>query len=408
MFKRLRSRMLLLNLSVLTLLLIAVFTTLYFSTVADINRQIENDIDRLLYSHYSSDIFYIDPPLNSLLDDDFAPEQTVSYVVITDLNNTILETFTQFYVTDNFLIESIAKANGITGKITQDGKVWAYEVRIFSDSKMYAFIDISNEQTVLNGMITKFIVVFALSFVMVSIISSYFTRKFTSPIKEVFEKQKRFISDASHELKTPLTVINTNVDILLNEPNESFDKKWAQYIKSEVTRMDKLTKDLLYLAKMTEIGTETQIQENINASSIIEGIVLSTEALAFEKNITIDYDIQPDIFVEFNEEQFARVIFILIDNAVKYTDQEGSISIELFQKSNHPIFTIRNTGKGIVPDDIKHIFDRFYKADKSRQSLNDSYGLGLSIAAQIMENHQGKITCNSILGEYTEFTIRYK
>ncbi|HOO43739.1 MAG TPA: HAMP domain-containing sensor histidine kinase, partial [Bacillota bacterium] len=311
-------------------------------------------------------------------------------------------------ISDTFLEDALNLIKSDSGKIVLDDSDWAYQVTYHDDQIVYGFLDITSEQTLLSNMVTTFIIVFLGSFIAVYIISSIITNRSVAKIKEAFLKQKQFVSNASHEIKTPLAIINTNVDVLQSKIKDEDNRKWLNYIKYETDRMNKLTRDLLYLTKVSEQKSLEIVKERLNLSEMTESIILSFEALAYEKNITISYDLAPEIFTEFAKEQYSQVIHILLDNAIKYTPNKGQIDFQLTATHNNITLSVKNTGEGISKEDIGNIFDRFYMVDKSRSVNPNSYGLGLSIAKSIIDNHGGKITCESVEGESTTFTVKLK
>ncbi len=237
-------------------------------------------------------------------------------------------------------------------------------------------------------------------FILNYIFSNYITNQSIKPVKEAFDKQNQFISDASHELKTPLAIISTNVDVLLNDPTES--DKWLNYIKSEVSRMSKLTENLLYLSQFDD-HNKINYTNRVNLSEVLEHVLLGMEAIAYEKKRILNYEIEPDLFVKGEQEQLSQVLLILIDNAIKYSELNSAISVNL-SSSTQINLTVSNNGLGIAEENIDKIFNRFYKVDKSR-SQKSGYGLGLAIASSIISHHKGKITCSSIINEKTTFIV---
>lgn len=225
-------------------------------------------------------------------------------------------------------------------------------------------------------------------------------------MKEAFDKQKQFIADASHELKTPLTIINTNADVLLSNSDDTIhnQSKWLHYIKSETERMTSLTNDLLYLTEMDD-SRSTMIYSKFNLSEAVENIILTMEAIIFEKRISLEYDIEPNLTVMGNSEQIKQVIMILLDNAVKYTNSKGSVTLSLKKQHNDMVLSVTNTGEGIAPEHLARIFDRFYRTNASRARKQGGYGLGLAIAKSIVEQHKGKIYAKSTVGESTTFYV---
>ena len=223
--------------------------------------------------------------------------------------------------------------------------------------------------------------------IIIYFISKYLSNWAIKPVELAFEKQKQFIADASHELKTPITVIDANVDVLLSQENMLNENlKWLNYIKTETKRMNDLVQDMLYLAKVDHNSLE---KYEFNFSEVVESIVLPFESLIYEEHKTIDIDIQEDIVFQGDENSMKQVLAVLMDNAVKNCNYGGTILVSL-TKIDHKIkLTVGNTGSNII--DTEKIFERFYREDKSRDRQTGAFGLGLSIAKTIVENHNGKI-----------------
>jgi len=401
MFKKLYRNLLVLNLSVLSLLLIVIFTSLYLSTYSEIQGNIDFQLDTMGQPDVGTG--QTPPPLNQ---EDFKPERLGSFIILFDNSGDVSEVISHIAYSDAFINNLILEATNADGKINYDDEVWSYKKQSVNGIDSIAFVNTTSESQILSNTLTTYIIIFLISIGITAIISSLLTRKAITPVKESFDKQKQFVSDASHELKTPLTVINTNVDILLSE--DKTDNKWLKYIKSEVTRMSKLTHDLLYLSNMTELEKNQIMKTQINASEKIESAVLGIEALAYENDLSLNYDIQPNIDIIFNGEQLHQLVMILVDNAIKYTNKKGTITISLEEQNNNVYFKVKNTGKGISEEDLKHIFDRFYKVDESRETKSNSFGLGLPIAKSICDNNHAKLSVTSEINEYTEFILKTK
>ena len=182
------------------------------------------------------------------------------------------------------------------------------------------------------------------------------------PVEETIEKQKQFISDASHELKTPLAVIEANADVLESEVGSS---KWMEYIQSEISSMDKLINNLLLLAK-TEREPNMNIKEEINLSEEIMLTCSMFESMAYEKSIKINYNIEDDVKIGAYREDIKQVVSILVDNAIKHTKEDGNIFIELQKERNGVLIQVKNEGEPIPDGERNKIFERFYRVDKSR------------------------------------------
>lgn len=279
---------------------------------------------------------------------------------------------------------------------------YVYKTRKMKEQKATVIILMENESVVKR---IKFIyVITVIALVSGTIISYIISKKLSNiivkPVEETMEKQKQFISDASHELKTPLAVIEANVDVLENKVGKN---KWMEYIQSEITSMNKLINDLLFLAKTENIKT-IKNKEQINISDEIKMVSSMFESVAYEKSVNIKYDIQEDIKVNVDKEDIKQITSILLDNAIKHTDSGNNVYVELKKEKGLNIIKIKNEGKPIPEEEQNKIFERFYRVDKSRNRSEKRYGLGLAIAKTIVEKYNGKIGVNCKNG-ITEFKI---
>lgn len=425
MFKKLHNRMLLMNMSIITVLMLISFSTIYFITYRNIHDTIRQDLYRV------SDFIKIDRiPLpkfdflgNPIIEDSNAPdgrdendgkafkeERISAFVIETDADYQMVSWLSVFSTDDTFIASALSnvladdKDNGV---FKLDDSDWAYLIQNRSYGNVISFVDITTQQKVLDRLILTFVVVSVVMLVFIFFISSFLTKRSIQPIKEAFDKQKQFISDASHELKTPLAVIHTNVDVLLAN-TENQDTKWLNYIKAEVGRMSHLTNDLLYLTQMDSAEDHQMMKTNFDLSARIEQMLLGLEVVAFEKNIELKYNLLPEAMIYGNPEQLSQVMMILVDNAIKYTPEHGEINLTLTRSTHHTVVTLSNTGMGIATEDLPHVFDRFYRVDKVRSRDSNSYGLGLAIAKSIVEQHGGKISCESVPGGWTTFVVKLR
>lgn len=262
------------------------------------------------------------------------------------------------------------------------------------------FLDISKEINMLFNMIYTFLWIALPMLIIIFLISLYFANRSIKPIEITYNKQKEFIADASHELKTPLAAIDTNVDVLLDISNAQ-QQKWLSYIKTETSRMANLTGSLLYLTKMDYDKSETE-KEDFDLGALITDVLIPLEAVFYEKNIRVEQNITSNLRINGNSEQIRRLVGILVDNAIKYTN--GRIRISLEKGQGIAKLTVYNTGAGIPSDEIDKIWDRFYRCDKSREYIG-GFGLGLPIAKSIADVHKGKIVCESSVDEWTRFIV---
>jgi signal transduction histidine kinase len=345
-----------------------------------------------------------------------APQaRSVSFMIQTDDQGNITDTHSRFDMENTFYKEALQKVDrsNITegvrkrDQFTLDGTDWAYVIDPGGKGLMIVFMDVTAQQGILTNLIYTFAVVGLIMLIVIYFLSRFFANRSIAPVREAFEKQKQFIADASHELKTPLSIINTNADVLLANQEDTIENqaKWLHYIKSETERMSGLTNDLLYLTQMDDSHNKP-IYTKFNMSDAVESIILPMEAVIFEKNITLDYNIEPNLNIHGNREQMKQVILILLDNAVKYSGTNGAVSITLRKLNQDVMLTVWNTGEGIAPEHLNRVFDRFYRTDSSRARKYGGHGLGLAIARSIVEQHKGEIYAKSIVGEGASFYVQ--
>ncbi len=266
-------------------------------------------------------------------------------------------------------------------------------VMVFTDkSAEIDMLDRLNQTTIIIGII---------SFIVLSILAFFFSKKSIEPIKVAFEKQKQFISDASHELKTPLTIISANADVLSDEIGEN---KWLDYIKSQAERMNVLVNDLLNLTRL-ENNTADFVAANFNLSKAIENTALPFECQAFETQKNFVIDVHEGLFVNGSERHIKQMAAIFIDNALKYSNPEGTVRVTLAPHGDKAMLSVFNTGSGIKDSEKDKIFERFYRSDTSRARTTGGYGLGLAIAKSIADKHKFKLSINNVEGESIEFIV---
>ena len=324
------------------------------------------------------------------------------YTIILDDNGEYLELINN---TNNDEVEE-QRIKEIANDIIKNHKDDLYIGSLYTSK--YAYVFNSNnalvimDNTELNSIMTKSLVSNVLLFMLCEVAIAGFTHLITkwiiTPVNESFEKQKMFIADASHELKTPLSVMVASADGYFNDK----DDKWVKNMKNESLRMNKLVTDLLDLAKLDR-EQDVVMSEN-NLSDIVEGSILTFESLFYDNNIKLKYDITPDIKMVCNEDLIVELMSILIDNARKHCSEKGKVFVNLNKSNKDIILEVKNTGDLIKKEDEEKIFERFYKVDTSRNRNSNNYGLGLAIAKNIVEKHNGEISAHSENG-YTTFKV---
>ena len=418
MFNKLRNRFLIVNLTTISVMMLIAFATIYIIMYVNVQSDINMALHRIADNEQKGPMDAQGPrgagdggtmPIDKGPIDAYQPDRSVSFTVQTDASGALIDKNSKFTMDDDFytaaLKEALSKDKDI-GRFTLDGSRWIFMIKHTGDTEQVVFMDISSQQKILTNLIYTFTAVGLLMLIILYFTSRFFANRSIAPVREAFDKQKQFIADASHELKTPLTIINTNADVLLSNSDDTIGNqaKWLQYIKSETQRMTRLTNDLLYLTEMDDSRTG-MIYSKFNMSDAVENIILTMEAVIFEKNISFDYNIEPELTVLGNSEQIKQVVMILLDNAVKYTNPKGAVTVSLKKQNNDVLLSVSNTGEGIAAEHLTRIFDRFYRTDNSRARKQGGYGLGLAIAKSIIDQHKGRIYAKSTAGESTTFHV---
>lgn len=296
----------------------------------------------------------------------------------------------------NYAIE-VSKRNVDEGYIGN----YIYKVRkIGINGKEVTLIESENTIKELKTTIIIAIVVGVLGLITIYIIAKKISKTIVKPVADSFEKQKQFVSDASHELKTPLAVIEANADVLQDKVGEN---KWITYIQNEVQSMNKLVNDLLVLARME--NTNTTNNKKFNLSKEVQMSVSVFESIIYEKKIKLETNINDGIEFNGEKEDIKHIISILLDNAIKHTKENGKIIVNTIKEKNDIKIEVKNQGEPIPEEERKKIFERFYRVDKARNRNEKRYGLGLSIAKGIVEKYKGTIEANSKDG-FTIFIVK--
>lgn len=270
-----------------------------------------------------------------------------------------------------------------------------------SNGTLMVLTDKSAEIDMLNKLIRTTVTIGTAAFLLLSVAAFFLSRQVVRPLKTAFEKQKQFVSDASHELKTPVTVISANADVLSDEIGEN---KWLTYIKSQTERMNILVNDLLNLTRL-ENNTADFIRQDFDLSKAVVNTALPFECQAFETNKKFIVDVDDNIRINGSEKHIKQMTAIFIDNALKYSDDGGTVRVILKKAGDKKILTVYNTGKGIRESEKDKIFERFYRSDESRNRSTGGYGLGLSIAKSIIDRHKFKISVETHERESVSFII---
>ena len=269
---------------------------------------------------------------------------------------------------------------------------YRYMVKETEGEKMIIFLDTGrNLGNFYSFLITSIVASFG-GMLAVLILVVLLSKKIVKPVMESYEKQKRFITDAGHEIKTPLTVIDADAEVLEMEVGD--DNEWLKDIRKQTVKLKELTNNLIYLSRMEE-NQDNIVMIDFPISDIVEETASSFQALAVTQEKTFDCMIEPMLTCYGNEQNIQRLLEILLDNALKYSNPGGHISVELKKYGKGISLSVYNTAEYVSKENISHIFERFYRLDESRNSKTGGYGIGLSIANAIVQAHKGKITAET-------------
>ncbi|KMY55004.1 histidine kinase [Bacillus sp. FJAT-27231] len=291
-------------------------------------------------------------------------------------------------------------------KLMIDGRPLFYNGQFIG--MLYIGKDITFVHQLFKWLLIVLVILAVLFFGVALFMSRYMSKKAMIPISQAFARQREFVGDASHELRTPLSIMLSSINAIEmtdSMEEDPFVRKLLVNMKTEVKRMTKLVSDLLVLARSDSGIIEHQLKP-FDFRPTAEKVVESVYPLAQEKKISLDFDTPPAVPVSGDPERLTQLLYILLDNAIKYTPDEGKVNLSLTMDKRELSITVQDTGIGIEPEDCTRIFDRFYRSDKSRSRAMGGHGLGLSIAKWIVTIHGGTIGVDSKLRKGSTFIVR--
>ena len=284
-----------------------------------------------------------------------------------------------------------------------------YSETASENGRRFIYLDCTKEVKQSRQLFLISLLVALASLVFEAMVLSFFSGKVVKPVVESVEKQKAFITDASHELKTPLTIISANTEVLEMTEGEN---EWTESIKKQTGRLSKLVNEMVYLAKMDE-ERRVITSEDFNLSAAVRETVMPFETVAGGRGFAFDTDIEENLCYHGDEAAVRQMVSIFMDNAMKYTGRnkkgDCGIKISLLHKGKKAKLRISNTCESISKEDLDKLFERFYRVDKSRSSETGGSGIGLSIAKAIAENHKGmNLSVKSPEDGVIEFWVEFK
>ncbi|MCD8026829.1 MAG: HAMP domain-containing histidine kinase [Clostridiales bacterium] len=291
----------------------------------------------------------------------------------------------------------------LTSEQKTDGFVGNYKYTTTSadEGVMYIFLDCTSDLATFHNFLWVSIATSAGGLVLVFVLVMIFSRIALKPVFESYEKQRRFITDASHELKTPLTIIDANTEVL---EMENGSNEWTESTKNQVKRLTALTEKLVFLSRMDEKQTVYQMI-NFSLSDAVSETAQPFESVAVASGKSFAMDIEKDIVYCGDESSLRHMVSLLLDNAMKYSDDEGNIVISLKSSGKDKIITVSNTVDEIKKGNLDVLFECFYRMDSSRSTRTGGTGIGLSVVKAIVTTHKGKITAKSEDGKSIVFRI---
>lgn len=419
MIKKLRRKFVLIVLCSSAAILLTVFMVLLFSTHRGLVQQEEEMLDMALAS--ASRKNGLPSPQGEGMGPGRGPggedlmgekqgkhaNRFPSFTAVIDSEGTVtLKEGELFFLSGEYTQEEIEALAVQAAEAPQDeGVMTAYRLRYKRMSQenntLVAFADTSRELTTMRELIKNALLVGAAALLALFFCSVLLARWAVKPVETAWNQQKRFVGDASHELKTPLTVILSNADMLLSHPGEE-GTRWAENIKAEGVRMKRLTEELLSLAR-TDDPERRPVMEKVDLSYLVTDCILSFEAAAFEGGHALKSRVEENLFVLGDDGGLAQLTSILLENAIQYASPGGEILAALENDGKFARLSVANPGDPIPKEELSRIFQRFTRGDPSRHS-GQGHGLGLSIAQNIALAHKGKIWAESENGK-TTFTV---
>lgn len=398
MIKKLRRKFILVIMSVVAVLIIAAFIAMLVSTVSNLEHENQFTLNNAL-NRPNGPNFPVGIP-EGKPGDRPVPLITVS----TDTNSNVVE-FTnhifKFSDSDVFTVTKLAFAQNKQSGIIREYNL-RYLIQKSSDgTAMLAFVDSSMEAHVIQSMLLYSAIIGSSTLLLFFGVSVLLARWVVRPVEKAWNSQRQFVADASHELKTPLTVILSNSAILAGETANLDGKTKTRLgnILEEAKRMKSLVDDLLSLARSDENSNKPKF-EKVLFSDLLQNAALSFEPIVFEQGKELDYTISENVTVLGDHAHLRQLAEILLDNACKYSTPKSRITVRLSTPAkNEACLQVQNDSETIPTEELTKIFERFYRLDKSRSS--SGYGLGLSIASGIVHEHKGKIWASSENGRTT-------
>lgn len=402
MIKKLRQKFILISMFSLTFVIAIIIGIINIHNYSSIVKRADEKLELIINNN---GIFprekdnKIMPPDNKMSPE--APFETRYFSVTFNNNGEVIKVnIDRIAAIDELSAESYATSLYNNSKTKGFFKNYRYQSKTRDTETLYVFIDCQHDLITFREFLYASLLFSLIGITTIFLLVFFSSKIILKPISESYEKQKHFITDASHELKTPLTVIDASADVLEMEVGEN---EWITSIKDQVTRLTKLTEDLLMLSRMNE--TNRVIFTDFSLSEVLEDSIKRFESVAISQGKTIEINIPNNISYNGEINMISQLFSILLDNALKYTNEKGLIKVSLSETEKNKKIVFYNTCENIEIGNHDYLLERFYRKDSSRNSNTGGHGIGLSIAKSIIDNHKGKINIKSDDGKSITITI---
>jgi len=409
MIKKLRKRFSWMAVLLAGILLTVLFSILYFVLLIYGQNDLVEALRMYAESPDSSSIIYHSRDENHL--GLFFPLDDICIVTVNSTGGRKIIDYSDGALNETALNECVE-----TALVQKDGfgRIMAYDVFYtkYTEPTTFevriAFSNAHSFDSFYDALLLFLVIVFVIIMLNIYVIIRIIVSLCLKPVAKVWNQQQNFIADASHELKTPLTVILTNTNILMSHRKDTIENQmmWVNSTYEESTHMKDLVEKLLMLAKTDNLNQKKMFVP-VDISELLIRLSLQYEPVAFESGVMLNTDIQNGITVKGEPTALNQVVHILLDNAVKYAGVGGEVTLSLRRNQKYAFISCTNTGDPIPAQDLPHIFERFYRSDKARTTGN-GYGLGLAICKNLVDLHKGEISCSSNSVTGTTFTIKMR
>lgn len=382
MLRKLKRKFILVTMGIVVAMLAVIFGMLYSFTKADLESGNASALQTVSRAALQP----------SSLEDAAREVKQPYFAIYTDVwGNLSAAGYSRWDLSNEAFLRGLISQVNSRGKIrgTLEKAQLMYNVETTRNMQVYVFLDVSGAYASLAALVESSLAIGLISLAAFFVLIFFLARWMIHPVEKSWNQQKQFISDASHELKTPLAVIMSNAELLQNPDFDDVQReKFSESIFSTSKQMRHLVEGLLELTR-ADNGQVRKAFDRLDLSVCVENAVLPFEAVFFEKELQLQSDIAPHIIVDGSVTHLKQVVDILLDNAQKYASA-GVVNVALERRGRRCLLSVSNPGTPIPTEELQNIFDRFYRVDKAR-SADGSFGLGLSIAKSIVEEHGGKI-----------------